>query len=118
MKNISASLAVTVLTGFWGLVPGSAAAAPEWNPVHSHPVQIGPQANRLVVGFRTTPGNSIIKEIKSRAKTRAIHVTQAQTSRADVASLLVRTNIATRGSRQIAPSMHVVFLEKPLYGAD
>ena len=119
MRNISASLAVTViLTGFLGLMPGFAAAAAEWNPVRSHPVEIGPQASRVVVGFRSTPGNSIIKEIKSRAKTRAIQVTQAQTSHADVASLLVRTSIATRGSRQFAPSMHVVFLDKTLYGAD
>ena len=118
MRNISASLAITVLAGFLSQTQGSAAAAAEWNPVRAHPVEIGPQASRLVVGFRSTPGNSIIKEIKSRAKSRAIHITQAQTSRADVASLLLRTSIATRGSRQFAPSMHVVFLEKPLYGAD
>jgi serine protease len=118
MGNISASLAVTVLTGFLGVMPGFAAAAAEWNPVRSHPVEIGPQASRVVVGFRSTPANSIVKEIKSRAKTRAIRVTQAQTSRADVSSLLVRTSIATRGSRQFAPGMHVVFLDKTLYGAD
>jgi serine protease len=118
MRNISVSLAVTVLTGLLGLMQGSAAAAAEWNPVRSHPVEIGPQASRVVVGFRSTPANSIIQEIKSRAKTRAIRVTQAQTSRADVASLLVRTSVATRGSRQFAPGMHVVFLDKTLYGAD
>jgi serine protease len=118
MRNISASLAVTVLTGLLGVMPGFAAAAPEWNPVRSHPVEIGPQASRVVVGFRSTPGNSIVKEIKSRAKNQAIRITQAQTSRADVASLLVRAAIATRGSRQFAPSMHVVFLDKTLYGAD
>jgi len=118
MRNFCASLAVSALTGFLGLTPGSAAAAPEWNPVRSHPVEIGPQASRLVVGFKTTPGNSIIKEIKSRARTQAIRIAQAQTSRADVASLLLRTSIATSGSRQFAPSMHVVFLEKPVYGAD
>jgi serine protease len=117
MRNIGVSLAVTVLTGLLGLIQGSAAAA-EWNPVRSHPVEIGPQASRVVVGFRSTQANSIIKEIKSGAKTRAIRVTQAQTSRADVASLLVRTSIATRGSRQFAPGMHVVFLDKTLYGAD
>jgi serine protease len=118
MKSISASLAVTVLTGFLGQMQVSEAAAPEWNPVRSHPVEIGPQASRVVVGFRSTPGNTIVKEIKSRAKTQAIRITQAQTSRADVASLLVRTSIATRGSRQFAPNMHVVFLDKTLYGAD
>jgi serine protease len=118
MKSISASLAVTVLSGFLGQMQVSGAAAPEWNPVRSHPVEIGPQASRVVVGFRSTPGNSIVKEIKSRAKTQAIRITQAQTSRADVASLLVRTSIATRGSRQFAPNLHVVLLDKTLYGAD
>jgi serine protease len=120
MRNVCASLVVTaaLLSGFLGLSARSALAAPEFNPVRSHPVEIGPQANRLVVGFRVTPGNSIVKEIKSRAKTQPMRITQAQTSRADVASLLLRTNIATRGSRQFAPSMHVVFLEKTLYGAD
>ncbi len=118
MRNISVLLAVTGLAGCFGLMPGSATAAPEWNPVRSHPVEIGPQANRVVVGFRAAPGNTIIKEIRSRSKTQAIHVAQAQTSRADVAALLQRTGIAMTGSRQFAPSMHVVFLEKTLYGAD
>jgi serine protease len=80
-------------------------------------MEIGPQASRLVLGFRATAGNSVIKEIKSR-RPQAIRITQAQTSRADVAALLQRTGIATLGSRQFAPSMHVVFLEKTLYGAD
>jgi serine protease len=118
MRNISASLAVMLLTGVLGLNPGSAAAALEWNPVRSQPVQIGPQASRLVVGFRATAANSIIKEIKSRANAQAIHITQAQTSRADVALLFTRTSIAAAGSRQFAPSMHVVLLQKTLYGAD
>jgi len=117
MRKISALLTVTVLVAFLGLTPGSAAVTAEWNPVRSHPVEIGPQANRLVVGFLATAGNSSIKRIKSR-RPQAIYVTQAQTSRADVAALLQRTGIATRGSRQFAPSMHVVFLEKTLYGAD
>jgi serine protease len=117
MRKISALFTVTVLVAFLGLTPGSAAVMAEWNPVRSHPVEIGPQANRLVVGFRATAGNSSIKRIKSR-RPQAIYVTQAQTSRADVAALLQRTDIATMGSRQFAPSMHVVFLEKTLYGAD
>ena len=117
MRNISVFLSATVLAGFLGMTSASAAGAAEWNPVRSHPVEIGPQASRLVVGFRATPGNSIIKEIKSR-RPQAIYVAQAQTSRADVASLLQRTGIAARASRQFAPSMHVVFLENTVYGAD
>jgi serine protease len=117
MRNIRVLLSVTVLAGSLGLTSGSAAVAGEWNPVRSHSVEIGPQASRLVVGFRATPGNTVIKEIKSR-RPQAIHVAQAQTSRADVASLLQRTGIAVTGSRQFAPSMHVVILEKTLYGTD
>jgi serine protease len=96
----------------------ASAGSLEWNPVRSHQIEIGPQANRLVVGFRATPGNTVIKEIKPHAKTQAIHVAQAQTSRADVVSLLQRTGIAAIRSRQFAPSLHVVFLEKTLYGAE
>jgi serine protease len=117
MRHISLLRLLASLAG-WGLALSVASAASqEWNPVHSHPVEIGPQASRLVVGFRATAGNSIIEEIKSR-RPQAIHVMQAQTSRADVAALLQRTGVATTGSRQFSPSMHVVFLEKTLYGAD
>jgi serine protease len=117
MRHISPLRLLATLAG-WGLALSVASgASQEWNPVRSHPVEIGPQASRLVVGFRATAGNTIIKEIKSR-RPQAIHVMQAQTSRADVAALLQRTGIATTGSRQFSPSMHVVFLEKTLYGAD
>ncbi|HEY0749389.1 MAG TPA: S8 family serine peptidase, partial [Steroidobacteraceae bacterium] len=102
-----------------GLALGSAAAASvEWNPVQSHPVDIGPQANRLVVGFRATPGNSVTKAIRSRAKAQILNVTQAQTSQADVSTLSVRTGVAVARSRQLTPSMHVLILDKTLYGAD
>jgi serine protease len=118
MRHISARFTVTVLASFLGLIAGPAGAgAPEWNPVRSHPVEIGPQASRLVVGFRATPGNSVIKEIKSR-RTQAIRITEAQTSRADVAALTQRLGLVTKASRQFAPSMHVVFLENTLYGTD
>ncbi|MEO7205542.1 MAG: S8 family serine peptidase, partial [Steroidobacteraceae bacterium] len=118
MRHFSAFFPAA-LAGCLCLVLGVASGASlEWNPVGSHPVEIGPQANRLVVGFRATPGNSVIKEIKFRAKTQAIRVAQAQTSRADVAALLQRTGMAMTNSRQFAPNMHVVFLGKTLYGAD
>jgi serine protease len=124
MRHISPLRLLATLAG-WGLALSVASAASsvasaasqEWNPVRSHPVEIGPQASRLVVGFRATAGNSIVKEIKSR-RPQAIHIVEAQTSRADVASLLQRTGVATAGSRQFSPSMHVVFLEETLYGAD
>jgi serine protease len=108
-----------------GLALGSAmamamamAAAAEWNPVRSHPVEIGPQASRLVVGFRATSGNALTRVIRVRAKAQVMSITQAQTSQADVGSLSLRTGVAVAGSRQLTPSMHVVFLPKTLYGAD
>ena len=117
MRNINVLLAVAGVAALLGLMPGFAAGVPEWNPVRAHPVEIGPQAGRLMVGFRATPANSIVKEIKTR-RPQAVRVAQAQTSRADLASLLQRTGIAAAGSRQFAPSMHVVFLPETLYGAD
>src|SRR5450755_232508 len=116
MRHLSATLSL-VLAGLSALTSGPAPAA-EWNPVRSHPVEIGPQANRLVVGFRATPANSTIKEIASRVRAQAVRVTLAQTSRADVASLAQRSGVAMAGSRQFSPSMHVLFLRETLYGAD
>jgi len=94
------------------------AAAPEWNPVRSLPVEIGPQADRLVVGFRATSGNSVTRVIRSHAKAQSTTITQAQTSETDVVSLSTRTGLAVSRSRQLTPSMHVVFLQKTLFGAD
>jgi serine protease len=118
MRHIGVLLFGMALAGLPGPAPGSGAAAAEWNPVRTHPVEIGPQASRLVVGFRATPGNSVTKAIRSRSKAQLVRVTQAQTSQADVASLARRTGIAMARSRQFAPSMHVVFLREVLYGTD
>ena len=118
MRHISVLLSVTTFAGSLCLASASAMAAAEWNPVRSHPVEIGPQASRLVVGFRATPENSATKAIRSRVKAQLVHVTQAQTSQADVASLTQRTGIAMARSRQFAPNMHVVFLRETLYGTD
>jgi len=96
----------------------ASAAIPESNPVRTHPVEIGPQAGRLVVGFRATAGNSVIKSIKFRARPQSIKFVQANTSEADVVGLVQRTRLAMLRSRQVTPSMHVLFLQKTLYGAD
>jgi serine protease len=118
MRHFAPLVLIAASAGCLGLgLRAASAASLEWNPVRSHPVEIVPQASRLVVGFKATAANSVIKEIKSR-RPQALHITLAQTSRADVASLLARTGVATSGSRQFAPSVHVVFLEKTLYGAD
>jgi serine protease len=86
--------------------------------VRTHSVQIGPEAQRLVVGFRATAGNTVVKTIKPRAQTQSVKIVQAQTTDADVAGLARRTGLAMARSRQMTPSMHVLFLQKTLYGAD
>jgi serine protease len=119
MRHIRIALLKPAMAGVLALALGSAGAAtPEWNPVRSHPVDIGPQAGRLVVGFRATSGNTMTRAIRSRSKAQVVSVTQAQTSDADVRSLSQRTGIAVSRSRQLTPSMHVVFLQKTFYGAD
>ncbi|MHB8474707.1 MAG: S8 family serine peptidase [Steroidobacteraceae bacterium] len=99
------------------LVPATAAVA-EWNAVRTHPIQLGPEASRLLVGFRATPANAVVKAVRVRARTQSIQVVQAGTSDSDVASLALRTGLAMARSRQITPSMHVLYLQKTMYGAD
>jgi serine protease len=121
MKQVRISSFKPVIAAIFGLMLGSAAAsgaAAEWNPVRSNPVEIGPQANRLLVGFRATPSNSVTRAIRSHARAQPVRVTQAQTSGTDVSSLSLRTGIALASTRQLTPSMHVLILQKTLYGAD
>jgi serine protease len=107
---LSLSLALTL---------GSAhAAAPEWNAVRTHSVQIGAEAGRLVVGFRATAGNTVAKAIRRRNRAQSVLIVQAQTSDADAADLARRAGLAMARSRQITPSTHVLYLQKTLYGAD
>ena len=96
--------------------PAGAAVA-EWNPVRTHPVQLGPEAHRLIVGFRASPANSVVTTVTVR-HTQSIKLVQAKTSDADVAGLAARAGLALAKSRQITPGMHVLFLQKTLYGAD
>src|SRR5580658_4876939 len=44
------------------------AAAPEYNPIRKYPVSIGPEASRVIVGFRATPGNAVTKTVKFRRR--------------------------------------------------
>jgi serine protease len=120
-RILLAIVAATVLGVSAGPMRPALAAAPatvEWNPVRTHAAALGPEAERLVVGFRATPGNRVIKVIKIRVRTQSIKIVQAKTSGADVAALVQRTGLGIAGSRQLTPSMHVVFLQKTLYGAD
>src|ERR1700688_3719086 len=110
---LALSLSCTVLT----FAPARA-AAPEWNAVRTHPAQLGPEASRLVVGFRATPANAVVKAVQVRARAQSINIVQAKTSDADVAGLALRTGLAMARSRQVTPSMHVLYLQKMVYGAD
>jgi serine protease len=97
---------------------GAAAAVLEYNPVRAHPVSIGPEARRLVVGFRTTAGNAVVRTIRSRMRAQSVQLVQARTTATDVAGLVQRAHLSMEESRQLTPSMHVVYLQKTLYGAD
>ncbi len=120
MSGIGRLLCLLAVGGAMSLLrPGAAdaAAAPEWNPVRTHAVQIGPEARRLVVGFRATAGNAVVKSVRLRSRAQSVKITVAMTSPADVARLVQRTGLAMASSRQVTPSMHVVYLQKTLYGA-
>ncbi len=119
MPGIARLLLALACGGSIGLMSDPArAAVPEWNPVRSHAVQLGPEASRLVVGFRATEGNTLVKAVRHRTQVQSIKIVQANTSEADVAGLAQRTGLGVARSRQMTPSMHVVFLQKTLYGAD
>jgi serine protease len=119
MPGIQRLLLVLACGGCVWLMPTpTRAGAPEWNPVRAHPVQIGPEASRLVVQFRATPSNSVVKAIQPRMQAQSIKIVQAMTSDADVAGLAQRSGLSMARSRQMTPSMHVLFLQKTLYGAD
>jgi len=111
--RILTSLSVLAASVFWL----AAARAGEYNPIVRHPVSIGPEASRLIVGFKTTASNSVTHTISSRLRTSKIQITQARTNRADVADLAVRVGVKIAGSRQLTPSMHVLFLPTTLYGS-
>jgi serine protease len=112
-KFVSMAAGVCVL---WGLAGGAPAASAEYNPVRRHPLSLGPEASRLIVGFRLTPDNAITTTVRSQARPRTL--IQAQTSLPDVAALVQRVGLAVVKSRQFTPSMHVLYLPKTLYGAD
>jgi serine protease len=119
MRQIRIPFLEAALAGLLALSCGSGfAAASEWNPVRSHPVDIGPQASRLIVGFRANAANAVTKTIRLHSKAQLLSVTQAQTSDLDVRSLSRRTGVAVSRSRQLTPSMHVMFLQNTVYGAD
>jgi serine protease len=98
--------------------PAGTAALPEYNPVRAEPVSLGPEANRLLVGFRTTAGNAVTETVTSHVRAERRTVTLANTAPADAIAAARRAGLAIARSRQITPSMHVLLLPKTLYGAD
>lgn len=97
-------------------VSAALAAAAEFNPIRREPVSLGPRTHRIIVGFRATPANAITSTVLARPGHTAVRITRAHTTLADVAGLAQRTHLALVHSRQITPSMHVLFLPRTLYG--
>lgn len=97
----------------FGLCVGTAvgANAAEWNPVRTHPIQLGPEAGRVIIGFRAAAASGF-------AQIQSLKSPEMQTSAVDVSDLAGRTGIAMAHSRQITSRMHVMFLQQTLYGAD
>ena len=93
-------------------------ATPEYNPVGSRSVSIGPEANRLIVGFRATAANTVVQTIHSHMHAQGLKSSQAATTVSDVVGLAQRTRVSMAKSRQLTPSMHVMYLQKTLYGSD
>jgi len=106
-----------LLVALLGSITAFAAAA-EYNPVRIHPVSIGVEANRIIVGFRATAGNAVTQSFTPRAQPQIVRIVQAHTTAADVASLASRVGLSMAKSRQITPSMHVIFLSKTIYGSE
>ena len=98
----------------FGLAAASAATV-ELNPVNARPVEIGPHANRFVVRFRVTPANQVTRSIRGRSGP-GTQFPDARTASADVDALMQRAHVRMAGSRQLTPSMHVVYLGTTLYG--
>jgi serine protease len=126
MASLGTFVPVAVLAGcsafFAGLCPAAAPAAPaasaEYNPIHAAPVSLGPEANRLLIGFRATPQNALTQTLNARLRPTRRAVTLAGTSAADALAAAARAGLALARSRQVTPDMHVLFLQKTLYGVN
>jgi hypothetical protein len=52
------------------------ATAAEYNPVRTHPISIGPEASRIIVGFRATASNAVVRTFKPRAQAQSVKIVQ------------------------------------------
>ncbi len=121
LKWLGAISAAGILPLFLG---HALAASLEFNPVRAHAISIGPEAHRIIVGFKPSTalrqaqsigqGQHVTAPAQATAQAEA----QAQTTPADLVALTQRVGLVIRKSRQISAAMHVVFLPTTLYGAD
>ncbi len=116
MNRVGKLLTMAALTCSVAATAGASSGRFEYNPVPLPPVVVGPEAHRLIVGFRIMPAAAVSTTAVARHQARV--VVQAQTDAADVAALIARVGLPIAKSRQFTPSMHVLFLPKTLYGAD
>src|SRR6202453_159488 len=98
--------------------PAGTPAFPEYNPVRAEPVSLGPEASRLLVGFRATADNAVTETVSSRVRAERRTVTLASTTPADAVGAAGRARLPVARSRQPTPSMHVLYLARTLYGVE
>jgi serine protease len=113
-------LMVALLGCAWAVFAMQTVAAPlpEYNAVGRQQISIGPEARRLIVAFRTTADNAVVQTIHGGLHRQGIRSVQAGTTPADVAGLARRVRLEMLRSRQLTPSMHVLYLRNTLYGSD
>ncbi len=97
--------------------PAGPCPAAEYNPVRSDPVTLGPEADRLIIGFRTSADNAVSVAVSPHLRATPRSITVANTAAADALAAAGRAGLALARTRQITPSMHVLYLPKTLYGA-
>lgn len=123
MRRVGNHLSAAALA-CWMLGLHAAAATPpaqapghEVNPLRAGAVSLGPEASRILVGLRVTAQNAMIRKVSVRQRGRTYEVTLANTTPADAAAAASRAGVRIARSRQITPSMHVLYLPATLYGA-
>lgn len=121
LKWLTAISTISALSLSLGTAQGASA---EFNPVRAHAVSIGPEAHRLIVGFKANAANAANTARQpqgvgqSEVSGSPQLPVQAKTTSADVTALTRRVGLNLGKSRQITSSMHVLFLNKTVYGAD
>jgi serine protease len=116
-KRWASRILVATILAVGTTVIAAVATPIEFNPVRTRPVSIGPEASRLLVGFKANANNTVVQTVHSQRRALGVKIVQANTSASDVAGLAARSHVSMQRSRQMTPSMHVMFLEHTLYGS-